>query len=456
LAVLQGIAVNVVSTLDSGAALRLIQETVQKSVDAGTFAAWLAPLGFDKIDLGTLYITSPSRFSADWVKRNFSTLILASASQFGVERLSISVGNIRAANDDNIVAKQAATYAPARPANAATFIGSKVLNKFTFENFIDSTSNGLAFAAVKRMAAEANVAYNPLLIHSKSGMGKTHMLQAFANLCAATGRRAIYTTADNFANSFVKSLQEKDVLRFKEDYKSADVLLVDDVHHFVGKESTARELFHIVDYYISAGKQVILSASDSPFRLDGLNDSLKSRISHGLVLDISAPDFDLRLKFVKVRAAAAGLDMSDEAASFLAQKITASLGELDGAVSRLAAHSVLLSETPTITSIKKSLGDILAFNTRMISILEIKRAVAERFGVSVADIDSDRRQATISTPRQVAMYLAKHLTPKSLPAIGKAFGRDHATVIHAIKKIRDKMSLDAAFAEVVGDLESKI
>ncbi|MDR1008853.1 MAG: chromosomal replication initiator protein DnaA [Rickettsiales bacterium] len=434
-----------------------IQDTVQKSVPAREYSAWLAPLCFDKIDLGTLYLKSPTRFIADWVRRNYSSLLLSAAADFGVEKLSVSVGTLMAANDSPAEKNEAeaARAAPeiAGPANSG-MIGSKVAGRCTLEDFMDSPGNTLASAAIRRMLAEPHPSYNPVLIHSDSGLGKSHLLQAFAN--AAEGRRVIYTTADGFINGFVKALQDKEVFRFKEDFKSADVLLVDDVHHFVGKESSARELFHIIDFYVSTGKQVVLSANASPFKIEGLNESLKSRICHGLILDIAPADYDLRLKFINARAAALELKFQDGVAEFLASKISASIRELEGAVNRLSAHSVLLGEMPTMGNIRKTLADILAYNTKPVAIADIKKAVAEAWNITVADIDSTRKQQSIAVPRQVAMYIAKNATSKSLPELGRAFSRDHATIIYAIKKVQTLIATNPKLAEIIEDIEKRV
>ena len=437
-----------------------IQETVQKSICASAYSTWIAPLDFDKIDLDTLYIVSPTRFIADWVKRNFFSSILSAAQEVNpaIKNIEISVGIKKSVEPVVIseeVHKAEALVSSVESQNPFLPV-SKVSQKYTFENFVKGSTNAFAFASIQRVMNDESVSFNPLFIHSPSGFGKTHLLCAFVNEMEKINpyKKIIYISADKFMYSFVKALKENDTYRFKQSFKSADVLVIDDLHFIVGKESTAKELFHIIEDYITNGKQVIIASNASPFMMDGLNDNLKSRISSGLVVDIMPADFALRSEIVKVKAGAMNLCLADGIGDFIASKIATSVREIEGALNRISAHTILMNEVPTLSNIRKILADILAVNAKPLSIEDIKKVVAEKWAVSVADIDSERKQKEIVIPRQVAMYIAKNLTSKSLPEIGKSFGgRDHATVIYAVKKVRDLMTTNPKMELLINEVE---
>ena len=427
-----------------------VRATVQTRVDPAAFSSWIEPLLFDKIDLGTLYISSPTRFIADWVRRNFSSVILESARGFGVREVVINA--VSAKVPLKVAALEMARASePLEPAVTLAWAGSRANPQYTFENFIESASNRLALASARR--ALDSVSFNPLFIHSASGMGKTHLLQAFAGAIDSS-RRVIYASADQFLYSYVKACKEHDNVRFRESYMTADVLIIDDLHFIIGKEGTARELFSIIESYISAGKQVVLAGCKSPYQMDGLDAGICSRIASGLVVDIQPAEFELRLAVAAASAKALDLMIPSGVLEFVAEKITSSVREVKGAVNRLSAHSVLMGEVLSVASCRKILADVLAVETKPVDIADIKRIVAEKWGVSVADIDSEKKSRQFVIPRQVAMFIAKNLTQKSLPVIGKIFGgRDHATVIYACKKVRELMTADARLEQLVRDAE---
>lgn len=451
---------------------KLIQETVQKSISASAYSTWIAPLDFDKIDLDVIRLFAPTRFIADWVKRNFFSEILSAVKSFypNVNDICISVSmksfqpkviQAQMSKEDNKIRSLendvSIPLAQSQNSNISSYnVGAKVASKFSFDNFVQGESNQLAFASIQRVLHDDFVSFNPLFIHSPSGFGKTHLLHAFVNEMAKINphKNIIYVSADKFMYSFVKALKENDTYRFKEAFRSADILIIDDLHFIVGKDSTAKELFHIIEDYITNGKQVIIASNNSPFMMEGLNDNIKSRISSGLVVDIKKPDFNLRSQIVKIKANALELNLAPGIGDFIASKISSSVREIEGALNRIYAHSILTKELPTLSNIRKILADILAVNSKPLSILDIKKIVAEKWGISVSDIDSDRKQKDIVVPRQIAMYIAKNLTSKSLPEIGKNFGgRDHATVIYAVKKVKDLMLINPKMENIINDLE---
>ena len=440
-----------------------IQETVQKSINTSAYSSWIAPLSFDKIDLDTLYLNAPTRFIADWAKRNYFSHLISATKEVlpEIKDIKINVGIVATTNTKVITEERAEaqtellkieTSAPTTNYN----ISIKTSNKYSFENFVKDSSNALAFESIKRISTEEIVSFNPLVIHSPSGFGKTHLLNALANELSNKGskKNVIYISADKFMYSFIKALQEKDTYRFKQSFKSADILMIDDIQFIANKESTAKELFHIIDDYITSGKQVIITANQSPFLIEGLNDNIKSRISAGLVIDILPANYDLRFKIVQEKCKSLNLQLQAGIGEFIASKISTSIRELEGALNRISAHTILMNEAPTLSNIRKILSDILAVNTKPLNIQDIKKVVAEKWGVSVSDIDSEKKQKDIVIPRQVAMYISKNLTTKSLPEIGKTFGgRDHATVIYAVKKVKELMLTDPRMETMINEIE---
>ena len=437
-----------------------IQETVQKSISSSAYSSWIAPLSFDKIDLDTIYLCAPTRFIADWVKRNYFSHLLSAINESypDIKNIKVNVGTIKLKPQTIIEEITSSQNELLNIETQSSFkdIGTKTSSRFTFDSFVKGDSNALAYESIIRIANQDSVSFNPLVIHSPSGFGKTHLLNALANKLAITKptTKVIYISADKFMYSFVKALKENDTYRFKQSFKSADILMIDDIQFIAGKESTAKELFHIIDDYITNGKQVIVASNNSPFLIEGLNDSLKSRIASGLVIDITPANFELRKKIIDLKCKALNLTLESGIGDFVASKISTSIRELEGALNRISAHTILMNEAPTLSNIRKILSDILAVNTKPINIQDIKKVVAEKWNISVSDIDSEKKQKEIVIPRQVAMYITKNLTSKSLPEIGKNFGgRDHATVIYAVKKVKELMVANPRLENLIKETE---
>ncbi len=440
-----------------------IQETVQKSINASEYTSWIAPLSFDKIDLDIIYLCAPTRFIADWVKRNYFSHLIShiNAVYPNIKEIKINVGITKLtpktiSENINQSQNELLNIETSKTTTELLNLGTPTSNKYTFETFIKDSSNALAFESMKRVSIQDKITFNPIVIHSSSGFGKTHLLNALANELANknSNKKIIYISADKFMYSFIKALKENDTYRFKQSFKAADILIIDDIHFIAGKESTAKELFHIIDDYISNEKQVIIASNNSPFLIEGLNENLKSRIASGLVIDILPANFDLRLKIINEKCKNLNLKLESGIAEFIASKITTSIRELEGALNRISAHTILMNEMPTLLNIRKILADILAVNSKPLNIQDIKKVVAEKWNVSISDIDSEKKQKDIVIPRQIAMYISKNLTSKSLPEIGKNFGgRDHATVIYAVKKVRELMLTNPQLENLINETE---
>ncbi len=343
------------------------------------------------------------------------------------------------------------------PVDAFENIGGRLDPRMTFDNFIVDRSNQLAYAAAMRMTEHEHPVYNPLFLHGGVGLGKTHLMHAmaweihrkFAN------RRVLYLSAEVFMHRFIKALRHRNTTQFKEEFRSVDVLMVDDVQFIAGKETTQEEFFHTFNALIDQNKQIIISADKSPTDLSGMEERLRSRLNWGMVADIHPTTFELRVGILQAKAENQGLDLPDNVTEFLAHKITSNVRELEGALNRLAAYTTLVQKPITIDSVYDVLSDVIRASNRQVSITEIQRQVAQHFNIRVDEMHSKRRSRNIVHPRQIAMYLAKHMTSSSYPEIGQQFGgRDHTTVMHGVSKIEKSMQENPSILDDVKILKT--
>src|ERR1041385_6055695 len=324
--------------------------------------------------------------------------------------------------------------------------------RFTFENFVVGKSNELAHAAALRVAEPRSVPFNPLFLYGGVGLGKTHLMHSVAWHIKRRipARRVIYLSAEKFMYQFIRALRQKNVMTFKEQFRSVDVLMIDDVQFITGKESTQEEFFHTFNALVDQNRQVVISADKSPHDLEGIEERMRSRLGWGLVADIHPTTYELRLGILQSKAEQSGLRLPQKIMEFLAHKIVSNVRELEGAANRNPAQLPLVGRDITLESAQDLLHDLVRANERRITIDEIQRRVAEHFNIKMAEMTSSRRARVVARPRQVAMNLAKQLTSRSLPEIGRKFGgRDHTTVIHAVKKIEELIASDRALAEDV-------
>jgi chromosomal replication initiator protein len=336
-------------------------------------------------------------------------------------------------------------------------IGAPVDPRFTFENFVVGKSNNLAYAAAKRVAELDAPPFNPLFLYGGVGLGKTHLMHAIAWQIQREnpGRKVVYLSAEKFMYQFVKAVRCKDTMRFKDMFRSADVLMVDDVHFIGGKESTQEEFFHTFNALADRGSQIVISSDRSPSALSGLEERVRSRLGWGLVADIQPTTYELRLGILhcKAQAFAQEVKVPDNVLAFLAHRITSNVRELEGALNRVIAQAVLVGRAITLDMAQDVLQDLLRAHERRVPIEDIQRQVADHYQIRIADMHSARRARAVARPRQVAMYLAKLLTPRSLPEIGRKFGgRDHTTVMHAIRKIDELRVGDPVLCEAIETL----
>jgi chromosomal replication initiator protein len=329
--------------------------------------------------------------------------------------------------------------------------------RFVFENFIVGKPNELAHAAARRVAEACvnpvhTVPFNPLFLYGGVGLGKTHLMHAVAWHVRkhACGRKVIYLSAEKFMYQFIRALRFKSTMDFKEQFRSVDLLMIDDVQFISGKESTQEEFFHTFNALVDQNRQIVISADKSPSDLEGLEERMRSRLGWGLVADLHPTTYELRLGILQSKAEHTGVRIPLKVMEFLAHKITSNIRELEGALNRITAQAQLVGRDITLESAQEVLHDLLRSHERRVTIDEIQRRVAEHFNIKLGEMSSERRARAVARPRQVAMYLAKQLTTRSLPEIGRKFGgRDHTTVMHAVRKIEELKATDPALAEDV-------
>jgi chromosomal replication initiator protein len=423
------------------------------------FRSWLKSMTLAEVTDGRARIGVPTRFLRDWVAAHYADRIRAlwNLENSAISTIDIFVG---AGAGGAPVAAPAVMRAEKEPAATAEPVEDKEIGaaldpRFTFENFVVGKPNELAHAAARRVAESSvgnnrSVPFNPLFLYGGVGLGKTHLMHAIAWHIRTNdpSRKLIYLSAEKFMYQFIRALRFKDTMAFKEQFRSVDVLMIDDVQFISGKDSTQEEFFHTFNALVDQNRQVIISADKSPSDLEGMEERMKSRLGWGLVADIHPTTYELRLGILQAKAEQQRMQIPVKILEFLAHKITSNVRELEGALNRIVAHAQLVGRAITIDTAQEVLHDLLRANDRRVTIDEIQKRVAEHYNIRLSDMHSARRARAVARPRQVAMYLCKQLTPRSLPEIGRKFGgRDHTTVMHAVRKIEELRSTDRTLAE---------
>jgi chromosomal replication initiator protein len=453
-----------------------IRGRLRDEVGDAAYRSWLRPITLHEVGEGGVRLALPTRFLRDWVATHYGERIrtLWGAENPAVRHVEIVVEAARAA--------AAATAAPAGPAPAACAakvspphpaapaiparppvapcgpapategddIGAQLDPRFTFKHFVVGKPNEFAYAAAQRVAEANVVSFNPLFLYGGVGLGKTHLMHAIAHHIRERNpsRTVLYLSAEKFMYRFIRALRHQDTMSFKEQFRSVDVLMIDDVQFIAGKDATQEEFFHTFNALVDQGRQIVVSADKSPSDLEGMEERLRSRLGCGLVADIHATTYELRLGILQSKAEQMGAVVPQKVMEFLSHKIVSNVRELEGALNRVVAHAQLVGRAITLETTQEVLHDLLRATDRRITIEEIQKKVAEHFNIKLAEMSSARRSRQVARPRQVAMYLAKQLTSRSLPEIGRKFGgRDHTTVMHAVKKVEELKEGDHNFAE---------
>lgn len=456
-----------------------VREELIKRVGKNNYTTWIEPLKLSGLNNGVARFEVPTTFFGDWVSRNFADHIRGQLARAGkpVDRIEFQVvakAPRVAANGPAAVTAAHATAAPVKPAlrrgtesaapqraavrnTSDEVVGAQLEARFTFDSFVVGKPNELAHAAARRVAEGGPATFNPLFLYGGVGLGKTHLMHAIAHELQSNrpDLRVLYLSAEQFMYRFVQALRDKQIMDFKELFRSVDVLMVDDVQFIAGKDSTQEEFFHTFNALVDQNKQIVISADRAPGEIKDLEERIKSRLQSGLVVDLHPTDYELRLgilqaKIETYRVQNRSLDIQPGVLEFLAHRITTNVRVLEGALMRLYAFASLVGRVIDLDLVQECLSDILRTSEKRLSIEEIQRKVAEHYNVRLSDMIGPKRVRTIARPRQVAMYLCKQLTSRSLPEIGRRFGgRDHTTIMHGIRKIDELMIADNQMADDV-------
>ncbi len=453
-----------------------VSSRLKAEIGETAFENWVKPIKACDVKNAEVRLAVPSRFMRDWVVANYLDRLkeLWTGENESVRSVGVLIqptmkskpndpavdtadeianGVIGLSDVDSANGSKAGIKdAPKSGWESGSQISGPLDNRFKFDKFVVGKPNEFAYAAARRVAEAQSVSFNPLFLYGGVGLGKTHLMNAIAweILERDPSRTVMYLSAEKFMYRFVRALREQNTVDFKEQFRSVDVLMIDDVQFIGGRDATQEEFFHTFNALVDQGRQIILSADKSPSDLEGVEERLKSRLNCGLVADIHATTYELRLAILETKAEQMVLDAPRQVLEFLAHKITSNVRELEGALNRVAAHTQLVGRELTLETTQEVLHDLLRANDRRVTIEEIQKRVAEHFNIRISDMHSARRARSVARPRQVAMYLAKQLTSRSLPEIGRKFGgRDHTTVMHAVKKVDELRDHDTTFAEDV-------
>ncbi len=421
---------------------------LENEVSSSDFSTWIRPLQAIEAG-GRLKLLAPNRFVLDWVKQHFYAKIEESIHELsnGTVELNLEIGSRAQAVASTINSpKQTETKK----------ISPNFLNKaFTFENFVEGKSNQLARAASIQVSENIGKAYNPLLIYGSSGLGKTHIMHAIGNAVLQKNPSAtvIYLHSEKFVQDMVRALQQNSINAFKDYYRSIDVLLIDDIQFFAGKERSQEEFFHTFNTLLEKKHQIVLTCDKYPKEIVGLEDRLKSRFGCGLPVSIEAPDMETRAAILLKKAAQVNIALPQDVAFFIAKKIPFNVRDLEGALRRVIANSQFTGRDITIEFTKEALHDLITLKDKLVTIENIQKTVAEYYKIRIVDLSSKNRKQNVTRPRQMAMCLARELTSHSFPEIGDNFGgRDHTTVMNACKKINSLKESDHKITEDYSNL----
>lgn len=418
---------------------------LQEELPAQQFSMWIRPLQCI-IDNNIVTLFAPNRFVLDWVRDKYLnrlTELVSLEDPANPPMLRFDVGSIPDKGSNQSLSKaQASSPNVSKKTSTTPDVNipksANVRDKYTFDNFVEGKSNQLARAAASQVADNPGSAYNPLFIYGGTGLGKTHLLHAVGNgiLANKPDAKIAYMHSERFVQDMVRALQNNEMEKFKQYYRSVDALLIDDIQFFVGKDRTQEEFFHTFNALLEGNQQIILTSDRYPKEVD-VEDRLKSRFGWGLTIAIEPPELETRVAILKRKAEESNINLADEVAFFIAKRLRSNVRELEGALNRVVANANFTGRPITIDFVREALRDLLALQDKLVTIDNIQKTVAEYYKIKVSDLLSKRRNRSVARPRQIAMALSKELTNHSLPEIGDAFGgRDHTTVLHACRKVK--------------------
>ena len=439
------------------------QEHLRVKLSRDTFNMWFAPLRPCLVDGQQLTMEAPNEFCEVWLKDNYLGLLQDAVAVAAGCRLQVKfkVTNVSQPAASVPVAVPVKTKSAESAAERANGNGDLHFNpKNTFDSFVVGTNNNFSFAAAKAVAEAPGKSYNPLFLYGGVGLGKTHLLHAIGQHVTGTKKnaRVAYVSSEKFTNEYIDAIQNNKLVVFRKKYRQTDVLLIDDIQFLAGKERIQEEFFHTFNALHESHKQIVLTCDRPASEIQGLENRLVSRFEWGLVTDLQPPDIEMRLAILKKKAQIMNAVLPDDIINFLATRIRTNIRRLEGALIRVASYASLTGKKLTIEVVENLLREILHEEGRQtISIEVIQKRVAEHFDIRLADMTSKRRPENIAFPRQIAMYLSRQLTESSLNTIGEAYGgRDHGTVLHACRLVKDRMEVDSNVRQVVHYLEKQL
>lgn len=429
-------------------------EKLKSELDQQPFITWIQPLQFNVLN-NEWQLLAPNQFVVDWINDKYKTRIEELITKYtdgNPPKLVIKIGSTqpKPTPAPQVKPTQSTSNSLATPAAPKFNTQSNLNLKLTFESYVIGKSNQLATAAAQQVAQNPGTAYNPLLIYGGVGLGKTHLMHGVGNIIQKNNENAkiLYVHAERFVADMVKALQRNLMNDFKRLYRSADALLIDDIQFFAGKERSQEEFFHTFNALLDAQQQIVMTCDKYPKEISGLEERLKSRFGWGLTVGIEPPELETRVAILMSKAEQSNINLPHEVAFFIAKRIQSNVRELEGALKRVIANAHFTGQPITLDFTREALKDLLAVQAKLVSIENIQKTVAEYYKIKITDLLSKRRSRFLARARQIAMALAKELTNHSLPEIGDAFGgRDHTTVLHACRKIKELMESQAEIKE---------
>jgi len=435
-----------------------VLEKFKQTFGNAIYESWIKNVKLKKEFNHYVVLSSPTRFVRDWIVSRYADKILDIIKTFkkSIQRIEFLIDETQEkSTNSDFTDRKYVTQIENSLSNYNRFNSNN-----RFDNFMVGASNELAYTAARKICVQS-AHYNPLFIYSSVGMGKTHLLNAIG-LDAGNAKKTMFISAERFMYHFIRSLKNKEMVKFKDFFRMANIFIIDDIQFISGKEAMQEEFFHTFNALLERGSQIVISSSIPPTDLDRIQERIKSRMSGGLVIDIQPPDLDLKIKILKNKFQEIKLnfkenyDLNDEVFEFLASEVTSSIRELVGALNRVLAFSKINTKSPTIYECKKILKDFINYNNKSINVESIQNVVALYFNLNIQEMLSPRRSRALARPRQIAMYLAKQYTTNSLPDIGRKFSnRDHTTVIHAVKKIDELIKKDSEVRQSVIEIKKK-
>lgn len=434
---------------------------MEKKVSKPSFETWLKSTKASSIQGDTLTITAPNEFARDWLEGRYTDLIANVLYEVIGEELLVKFVIPQNQSSSDLDSNKPLDKKNKKRDDDHSELSQHMLNnKNTFDTFVIGSGNRFAHAASLAVAEAPAKAYNPLFIYGGVGLGKTHLMHAIGHYVLEhnPSAKVVYLSSEKFTNEFINSIRDNKAVEFRNKYRNVDVLLIDDIQFLAGKEQTQEEFFHTFNTLHEESKQIVISSDRPPKEIPTLEDRLRSRFEWGLITDITPPDLETRIAILRKKAKAEGLDIPNEVMLYIANQIDSNIRELEGALIRVVAYSSLINKDINASLAAEALKNIIpSSKPKIITILDIQKAVGEQFNVKLEDFKAKKRTKSVAFPRQIAMYLSRELTDSSLPKIGDEFGgRDHTTVIHAHEKISKLVQVDSQLQHHLKEINDRL